>query len=188
MYVGLFLTPWLLMYALSTVVFNHWQRINGWYGGQMETKFEKEKDLPYSRSFAPGTSSRTEGEEILRELHLSGSFGVNDADEDRLVINRRDPITPRRITWLPKEKKLIVERQAFTAPHFLTTVHSQVGYTNTLTRIKLWAVTVDLTAFATVLLTLSGFWMWWELKVTRRWGAFFIALGFGLFGVFLAFA
>ncbi len=27
MYLGLFLTPWLTMYALSTVVFNHWKRL-----------------------------------------------------------------------------------------------------------------------------------------------------------------
>jgi hypothetical protein len=31
----------------------------------------------------------------------------------------------------------------------------------------------------------SGLWLWWELKVTRRWGAVSIGGGVGLFALLL---
>lgn len=186
LYIGLFLTPWLTMYAVSTVVFNHWERISSFYQGHMD-QFEREKEIAYTHVFSPGTTPRVKGERILDDLNLAGSFTVDKA-KDRLVINRRDPIAPRRITYIPAEKKLIIERQPFRSANFLTTLHSQVGYTNKLKRIKLWAICVDATAIATVLLVLSGFWMWWELKATRRLGLAFAAFGFLLFTLFLTYA
>lgn len=186
MYLGLFLTPWLTMYAVSTVVFNHWGRINQFYSGRMG-QFESEKELPYKKAFAPNASLRSKGEQILKDFHASGSFGIRESD-GRIVIDRRDPISPRRFTYIPDEGKMVIERQAFRTATLLTTLHSQVGYSNKLGRIKTWAATVDLTTIATFLLVLSGIWMWWELKVTRKWGMFFLLSGLALFGVFLRFA
>lgn len=186
MYLGLFLTPWLTMYAVSTVVFNHYERINQIYGGHME-RFEPEKEIDYKKSFAAGTTLRSKGEQILEDLKLSGSFGIQQRDSS-LVIDRRDPVAPKRITYIPGRGKLIIEGRPFRTPNVLTMLHSQVGYTNRLNRIKAWAFSVDLTAIATILLVISGFWMWWELKVTRAWGAFFAIFGLVLFGIFLRFA
>lgn len=182
LYIGLFLTPWLAMYAVSTVVFNHWQLFN-----HSAQPFQREREVAYDPTFAPDATLRAKGERILEDLHLSGSFGIQQR-ADRVIIDRRDPVTPRRITYFPGQRKLLLERQAFRAANWLTTLHSQVGYTNKLKRIKAWAFTVDLTAVATLLLTFSGFWMWWELKVTRRWGLFFALFGVALFGIFLRYA
>lgn len=186
MYLGLFLTPWLAMYAVSTVVFNHADLINRHYGGRME-RFAPEREAIYGKPFAAGATLRQKGEQILDDLHLNGSFGIQQKP-DRIVIDRRDPLAPRRITFFPGTGKLIIERQALRAAQLLTTLHSQVSYTNKLARIKLWAFMVDLTAAATLLLVITGFWMWWELKVTRRWGAFLTLFGLVLFGLFLRFA
>jgi uncharacterized iron-regulated membrane protein len=45
---------------------------------------------------------------------------------------------------------------------------------------------VDLTILGLFLLAVSGLWMWWELRVTRRLGAVALGAGCGLFGLFLA--
>lgn len=183
MYLGLFLTPWLAMYAVSTIVFNHPGLIEQHYGGRM-ARFAPERETDYRKPFPAGATLRQKGEQILDDLHLNGSFGIQQK-QDRLVIDRRDPAAPRRITFLPARSKLIVERQAFRTDQLLTMLHSQVSYANKLTRVKLWAFTVDLTVAATFLLVITGFWMWWELKVTRLWGTFFALFGIALFGVFL---
>ena len=47
---------------------------------------------------------------------------------------------------------------------------------------------VDLSIFGTILWVFSGFWLWWELRVTRRWGALFTVAGLALFGAFFVFA
>lgn len=186
MYLALFLTPWLTMYAVSTVVFNHWERVNQLYGGRMD-RFEPERQIAYRKPFAAEATLRSKGEQILQDLNLSGSFGIQQR-EDSLVIDRRDPVAQRRITYFPSSGKLLIERQAFRTANLLTTLHSQVGYINKLNRIKAWAVSVDLTAIATLLLVFTGFWMWWELKATRAWGGFFVLFGVALFGLFLRFA
>src|SRR6188474_3280830 len=88
MYLALFLTPWMLIYALSGLVLNHNQTIRGWYGdrfGQME----KVEERPYSTVFSADADPRMIGAQILADLGLSGTFNVQgSASQPRLVINR----------------------------------------------------------------------------------------------------
>lgn len=187
MYVALFVTPWLAMYALSTIVFNHEAQVDRWYQKMYGPGFDQykiEKQLSYAKRFPAGASLRTRAEEILRDVNLNGSFGV-EKEGDRMVITRRDPFVPRRITFDPGTHRLLIERQNSHLASILTTLHTQVSYTNKLKRIKAWAASVDLTVVAMILLVLSGVWMWWELKVTRFTGSAFVALGILLFCAFL---
>jgi hypothetical protein len=91
MYIALFLTPWMAMYALSTLVFNHFERVAQHYGGQIE-RYEKDRELAYSKAFPPGASPRMMAEEILRDLNLSGTLRVEQRSENRMVILRLDPL------------------------------------------------------------------------------------------------
>lgn len=187
MYVGLFVTPWLVMYALSTIAFNHAGEVDRLYrkiDGPTFDNYVIERRLSYGKMFAMGTTLRTRAEEILTDLNLNGSFGVENA-EDRLVITRRDPFVPRRVTFYPSTHRLVVERQNSRMASFLTTLHTQVSYANKLKRIKAWAIFVDLTIATMVMLVFSGIWMWWELKVTRLAGSLFILAGAMLFSIFV---
>ena len=49
MYLALFLTPWVLMYGLSTMAMNHHQSLRALYGGA--PAFSMERELTYERSF-----------------------------------------------------------------------------------------------------------------------------------------
>jgi hypothetical protein len=187
LYLGLFVTPWLMMYALSTLVFNHAAQVDRFYQrlyGPHSNQYVLERQLSYDRTFPQQTTLRTQAEEILTDLHLTGSFGVETA-ADRLVITRRDPWIPRRITFDPGTHRLVIERQNSRLATFLTTLHTQVSYANRLPRIKAWALSVDVTIATMLILMFSGLWMWWELKVTRLLGSLFLLLGVLLFALFL---
>ena len=185
MYLALFLTPWMAMYALSTIVFNHWEHFTKLYGGKMED-WRVERIVPYQRAFPEGTPEKAIGARILDDLALSGGFQVEAGEEGHLVITRLDPVTPRRITYVAGEKRLKVERQVFRTANFLTRVHSRLGYGSAHRAANIWAASVDLSVVATLLWVASGLWMWWELKATRRWGIVFAAVSLALFGMFLA--
>jgi hypothetical protein len=187
MYLGLFLAPWMTMYALSTIVFNHWESLSRLYGGQME-RFVRGREQAYYRTFARGTSPSAMAEQILEDLHLSGDFRLENSAQGQLVIWRLDPFQPRRITWKAAEGTIVVEKQVFRAATFLTALHARVGYGNQDRVANLWAVGVDLSILATLLWIFSGFWMWWELRVTRRWGLFCALLGVVLFALFLTYS
>jgi hypothetical protein len=187
MYLGLFVTPWLMMYALSTIIFNHAAQVDRFYQRLYGPHFDQyvlERQLSYDRIFPQQATLRTRAEEILADLHLNGSFGVETV-ADRLVITRRDPWIPRRITLDPGTHRLVIERQNSRVATFLTTLHTQVSYANQLQRIKAWALSVDMTIATMLILVFSGLWMWWELKVTRLLGSLFLLLGVLLFGLFL---
>src|SRR4026209_2140712 len=56
MYAGLFLAPWMLMYALSTLVMTHRETVLSFYPSRTPAMIT-ERELNYSRSF-PATATR----------------------------------------------------------------------------------------------------------------------------------
>jgi hypothetical protein len=82
--------------------------------------------------------------QVLKDFHASGSFGIRES-EGRIVTDRRDPISPKRFTYIPDEGKMVIEGQVFLTATLLTTLHWQVGYSSKLGQIKAWAMTVNLT-------------------------------------------
>lgn len=187
LYVGLFVTPWLVMYALSTLVFNHADQVDRFYRmvhGPHSEEYFVESQSRYARVFPPGATLRTKAERILTDLNLNGSFGV-EAEADRIVVTRRNPFVPRRITLNTNTRTLVIERQNSRLATLLTALHTQVTYANQLKRIKAWALSVDLTIATMLILVFSGISMWWELKATRPAGFLFLLAGVALFCLFL---
>ena len=173
MYLALFLAPWMIGYALSTIVMSH-----GWTA---PAAFQLERQQTYEASFPPGTPPREIAEHILRDLDLDGSFSVQGPARDgTLTINRQDLVTPRRIRYNPADAQLTVERAEFHASTFLNRFHHRRGYQPPYVADKLFAVSVDAVIVAMVFWALSGLWMWWEMRATRGWG---LACGLAGLGV-----
>ena len=55
MYLALFLTPWMVVYALSSLIFNHHALFSG---GKTLAQFEKVEALPYEAVFSDGIEPR----------------------------------------------------------------------------------------------------------------------------------
>ncbi|HEY9247812.1 MAG TPA: hypothetical protein VIO38_01720 [Rariglobus sp.] len=185
LYLALFLTPWILMYAASTVVMNHRQHFLRWYGGPPPAMaFEREQS--YDAVFPPDASPQQISAQILLSLDLEGAFNANRRARDgAIVINRLDPITPRRITYEPAAHRLVMERLPWDSRAYLERMHRRRGYQHDPLLEDTWAVSVDLFIAAVIFWVLSGMWMWWELKKTRRWGVIALAGGAMLFAFFL---
>ena len=185
MYVALFLGPWVVMYAVSTMVMNHREIFIAMYG-QGPPPFEKVREASYPAGFPAGTSSADMTEGILRSLNLEGAHGTPPLRPDgSLVFQRQDLIRPYRITYTPADGKVLVERARFQWNSFMGTIHRRRGYQHPYALDDAWAFLVDAFIAASVLWALTGLWMWWELKATRKWGAVSMAVGVLLFTFFL---
>jgi len=185
MYLALFLTPWMCMYALSSLAMNHRDSIRALYGGH-PPEYEKESDAPYTGTFPADARPRDVALQILIDLGLDGAHSVRGRlSRGRLTIHRHDPITPRRITYTPADRNLLVERRAYRTSALLEGLHRRRGYQHDYFLEDAWGASVDLVIVAMVLWVASGLWMWWELKPTRRWGTACTAAGIVLFGLFL---
>lgn len=185
MYLALFMSPWILMYGLSTFTMNH-RPFFSQLGSESST-YEIEKEVPYDGVVFDGeVPANTVAEAILAHLGLEGAYSVRGGvAEGQLVVFRSDPVTPRRITYRLDKDILVVERERFRATSFLERLHRKRGYDQPFLSDQLWALTVDLTILAVVIWAATGLWIWWRIRLTRRTGFAFLVLGWSLFGFFL---
>jgi len=64
-------------------------------------------------------------------------------------------------------------------------MHRRRGFQTPYALDDTWAFTVDVFIAGVIFWALSGLWMWWELKVTRKLGAIALSGGVALFALFL---
>jgi hypothetical protein len=101
MYMALFLVPWVLMYALSTMAMNHRPFLQKWYSHQ-PVRWELEREIPYTATFSNDAERWLVAEQILSDLKLEGSYRAQGRLDHQLTIVRNHAITPQRINLHPR--------------------------------------------------------------------------------------
>ena len=186
MYLALFLTPWMVIYALSGLVLNHQETVRGWYGGKFND-FEKIEERPYAAAFSADAYARMIGGQVLADLGLAGAFNVQGTpNQPKLVITRNAAFTAHRVTYFRTENRLLIEKLALNAPMTVNRLHFRHGYEQPFIPAKIWGFMVDLAIVGLLFWIVSGIWMWWEIKPARTTGAIFALIGFGAFSLLLA--
>jgi len=185
MFSGLFLAPWMLMYAFSTLVMAHREFVLSLYPTKTPA-LVTERELDYARSF-PATATREEiAKQLLQDLDLEGRHSISGGRSGQpLVVNRQTALGAHRITFDPGTRKIVVQREEFRMLTFLERLHRRRGYDQPYALDDSWGLTVDAAVVAMVFWSLSGIWLWWELKPTRRWGLLTLVAGPALFTIFL---
>src|SRR5262245_31721539 len=184
MFSGLFLAPWMVMYPLSTLVMTHGDYVFSFYPSK-NPAMVTERELDYSRSFPTNTTREQIGLQILGDLGLDGTHDVHGGRNGKpIVINRQHALTARRSTFDAAAHKVSIEREEFRAPTFLERMHRRRGYNQPYTLEDTWGFSVDVAVVVMAFWSLSGVWLWWELKTTRYWGAVSLVAGLGLFALF----
>lgn len=182
LYFALFLMPWLLIYALSTIAMNHRPFLEEIFTTPSEYTLVEEKSLTLPEDI----NNRDEaGKYILNALDMAGAHRVRGNPGNRLTIERHDPVQPMRITFLPESNMVRIDQQNQTWPEWLEYMHRRRGYNHDYLKEDLWALVVDVVIFTIVGWALTGLWMWWEIKATRKWGAICLAGGTIVFALFL---
>jgi hypothetical protein len=185
MYLALFLTPWIVMYSLSSLVFNHIGTVNAWFGGP-PNQFEQVAEIEYRDALTADMPPADAAKQILLDLDLDGAhFLPASADPDRLVIMRQLPYRMKRLTYMRNEGRVIIEQQKANLPGILTRLHTRHGFEQKYAAMQLWGLGVELTVLAMLFWIASGLWLWWEIKPARKWGAAFAFTGLALFAVML---
>src|SRR5262249_47366511 len=171
--------------ALSTLVMTHRDFVRSFYPSE-NPAMVTERELDYMRSF-PATTTREEiARQILQDVGLGGTHWVSGGKNGQhLVVNRQHGLENRRITFDGATHKILIQREEFRVSSFLEKMHRRRGYDNPYTLEDTWGFTVDVAVVVMAFWSLSGIWLWWELRSTRFWGALALTTGLGLFGMFL---
>jgi hypothetical protein len=186
MFTGLFLAPWMLMYALSTLVMAHREYVDSFYSSKSPAMIT-ERELDYSRSFLTNMTRDQIAQQILQDLGMEGAHSVSGGRNGRpLVIQRQHALPQRRITFDSSKSKIAIEKEEFRASTFLERMHRRRGYNQPYALEDTWGFTVDIAVVTMAFWSLSGIWLAWEIKAARFWGALSMVVGLCLFAVFAA--
>ena len=71
----------------------------------------------------------------------------------------------------------MVKRQYFHVADFLRWLHKRRGYEGPYLADIGWAVSVDMVIVSILAWGITGLWMWYKMKPTRRWGTLCLAVG-----------
>lgn len=189
LYLGLFLTPWVLMYAVSSIPFSH----NAYFEERDRAKgiplWTQIHAGPYDLGAIPESGPlRPLGAPVVRDFHMEdSSFGVYRAGPNQLNIYVHTFWKSIQFKYDIEKKWIVGEQRRFRFEHFLTGMHARGGFEDGRFFPILWAVVVDLVCLAFLIWIASGIYMWWSLPGLRRWGTVALAGGIFSFACFLMF-
>jgi hypothetical protein len=178
LYLGIVLTPWFLLYALSGFVLNH----GSW--------FQNDKNAPeWTRRFdhiyrlPPIIEDQEEAlaEKLLKDHGLLGRYRVSTDDDGKLIVDRIRLLSIIRLTYYAKEGRLVAEEQRPRLDRLLTAAHFRAGFEYPYALEWLWGTMVDLLVVATLIWIASGLWLWWKLRRFRFWGGLALLAGVASF-------
>jgi hypothetical protein len=145
----------------------------------------KERELDYSRTFSTNMPREEIARQVLQDLGLDGTYGGSGGRDGKpLIINRQHARSLQRVNFDPGKGKIVIEREEFRGLTFLERMHRRRGY-NEYALQNTWGFSVDVAVVAMAFWALSGIWLWWEIKGTRRSGLLSLAIGVALFTIFL---
>jgi hypothetical protein len=171
LYFGLFISPFILVYSISTLFLNHSFRVR--------PSDKEPKVVPIT------VGADLEGldlvNSVLGQLGLSGEIlGQGIIRNGKTTIRVVRPGAVKIVTIdLEKQEAGVVDRStgllgALTFLHFNPGLHKPPNWTIT----KLWGWLADSVVYLTLFLTASGFYLWLLLRTERKAGL--IVLGTGV--------
>lgn len=176
LYLGLALTPWFLLYAASGFILNHpaWFQHPGNAAPWTRTS---------ERAYRPPASVNSDDEDalaqqLLADQGLSGRYRADFDEDGNLEIVRTRLSGNIRLTYYPREGRVVRADQHPHLDQLLTAAHFRAGFEYPYVLEILWGGIIDLLIVSSLLWIATGIYLWWKLRRFRWWGG--VALAGGL--------
>lgn len=185
LYFGLFISPFVLIFGLSALCFNHPAILNSLspMGATQETRTKLDR-IPYDT-----TDLRT-ARAIIEKLGIEGDVDFINQNDDMISFPVNKPGLRTHITVDKRTDSVRISQQEEGAYRAMTFLHSMPGQHNVKVRgnsvfMKVWRVLADVTVYLLLFLSISGVFLWYFLKAERNVGYFSITLGVIVFAFLL---
>jgi hypothetical protein len=174
LYFGMFICPFILVYAVSTIYLNH----------SVRPKPVDEAQAPVSIQVDRDAKGPELVNQVLEQLELTGEIvGRGQVNNNRTIIRVARPGSIKVVTVdLVEQQATILERSngllgAINYLHFNPGLHRIPNWGIT----KLWGWLADTVVYVTLFLTVSGIYLWALIKSERKIGWILLGGGFGFF-------
>ncbi len=187
LYLGLFLTPWFVMYAVSAIPFSH----NAYFDQR-----DRATGLPlwtqtdaraYDLGPIPANGSlRPFAARVARDFHLDDhSYGAYRPNPQQIIVYIHTFWHATQFRYFLDEHRIVREERRFRWDQFLTGMHARGGFVDQRFFPVLWSLIIDLVCLGFLVWILSGLYMWWSLPQLRRWGTIALIGGAASFALLL---
>lgn len=184
LYLGMLLIPWLMIYGLSTLMFNHGEYFRPLRPAdpQFVSLWEKDYTLPHPIT---DTNLREVVAQLLADNGLQGAFGAQQKG-NVLNITLQNFLQPTKLNYNLVTKKLQAEKKKFAWVEVLQRLHFRAGYNGSSLLANVWSVIVDVFCVTMLIWILTGLYLWWKIRDSRRLGWLTIAGGMLTIALLLA--
>lgn len=181
-YFGLFISPFILIFSISVLAFNHMGLLN---------KINPVKSLPEIRTkleYIPtDTTDLLTAKAIIRKLDLKGEIDFIMKNDDRISFPVNKPGLRTRVVVNTHTDSVSITRQMEGSMRAMNYLHIMPGQHNAKIRgnslfLKIWRLLADAVVYLLLFLTLSGIFLWYFLESERKKGLYAIILGILFFG------
>ena len=183
LYLGLFIGPFVVVYAITAMMFNH-----AWlpWGGAERAEVRTSE----TRLRIPDQEDNLELAKAVRaELGLSGEidFIRRDREEERLTFPLRRPGVEIQVEVDLKSGIATVEERRTGAWDAMLFLHRMPGPHNVAVRgnwfyLRVWGLIADLSVYLILFLSVTGVYLWSVLRAERKAGL--VCLGAGILTFF----
>lgn len=175
LYLGMLLIPWLLVYGLSTLMFNHGDTFRKFQPADPQFTPLWEKDYTLKTPLTHD-NLREVALQLLSDHNLKGAFFARQQGQ-QLNINVQNFLHPTRLTYHLPTHRLKAEKKKFAWVEALQRLHFRAGYNGTGLLGNAWPFIVDVFCITMLLWILTGLYLWWKIRVSRLPG--WLTLGGG---------
>ncbi len=183
LYVGLFLSPLVLIFAFSVFVMNHDHPVSN--------PPAKIKETGTIETIPENLESMEAVRAIMKQMGLSGwvTLHRHDKEKNRFFFIVLRPTVRRNVTVDLKTRTVEIVKMPNDLNGILYWLHTFPGphtqYKNWFF-LLLWWIFSDSVAYGSIFLSVSGIYLWYFLKKERKAGFILITLGMLSFGLLLA--
>lgn len=180
LYLGLFVCPFVLVFAVSTISLNH----PGWFRPELASE-SAARETGIAVAVPDGLGTLEQAREILRQLNVTGEIDYvrHSGREPRLQIPVTKPGERIQVEADLRAKTAVVERRRQNLSDALRYLHKMPGPHNAKVRgnwiyMAWWRLLADATVYGVLFLAASGLYLWWILKAERKIGWALLGAGF----------
>jgi hypothetical protein len=180
LYTGLFLVPWMAVYATSAFCLHH----DRWFPPVFQS-WQAMKEVSYTADSGAGQEPAEQARTLLKRLDLDGPHRiVGTPTAKELTIWRSCFSGDYRITWRRDKAQVAVQRQQpFSVLRLVHSMHFVRGYDGRYPAATVWALSIDVVVMSTWFWVVSGVYIWTRRPRKRAMGGICLAGGGLLFAV-----
>ncbi len=182
LYFGMFISPFILVFAISAILFNHtWKP----WGAPSDAKVQKmSMSIEIPKDVKGGVEGIEQAKQIMRQVGVSGeiNFIRHLPQENRLVIPVMKPGQNITINVDLKSQTAEIERRRTDIWDALFYLHKSPGQHNANIRgnwfyTRLWSWLADTVVYLILFISVSGIYMWTVMKAKRKIGLLLLGAG-----------